>query len=389
MGSLELYVSSDNSYMKSRGDDSGLWIGTRFSSDRQLSQLSGWVRPKLKMYNSSLDAVRDFRSFITKAMADPTLAVQVLSPAVAHLSDSLFPDPVCSQDQLKSTVMRVSRVVPRPVTGIPRDQELLDNDAAGGDLKAFSRKILVTANDMARVSNGVGESLAGNSAFGEGVVYIPPDLLLTQSQSTSIGFSTVSSSQPTQESAQVHASNSNSFDLKCLIDKMKQSVNGVGEGVISGSSGKWNTAASARGSRGDSESRRPLSAALGGASLTKQLARHTEFPGMEVPSSARGFVSADKHKSTQQPFTGHPFPRPGRGLAAGTSITGDGKTACSWTLAAGSGCSQGSTSSTSAQAFSRALSRATGRDRPVGRLEHDSRDSFQSTMGMNCCDVCV
>jgi len=84
VGSLELYVSSDNSYMKSRGDDSGLWIGTRFSSDRQLSQLSGWVRPKLKMYSTSLDAVRDFRSFITKAMADPTLAVQVLSSSAAR-----------------------------------------------------------------------------------------------------------------------------------------------------------------------------------------------------------------------------------------------------------------------------------------------------------------
>jgi hypothetical protein len=45
--------------------------------DRQVAQLSGWVKPRVKKYTSFSSAMKSFRSFITTAAQDKTLVSKV------------------------------------------------------------------------------------------------------------------------------------------------------------------------------------------------------------------------------------------------------------------------------------------------------------------------
>ncbi|KAJ1396416.1 helicase C-terminal domain-containing protein, partial [Ochromonadaceae sp. CCMP2298] len=54
-----------------------LLMDDRFMNDRQLSQLSSWVRPRVKKFTSFVTAMSSFRSFITAAALDKELAPRV------------------------------------------------------------------------------------------------------------------------------------------------------------------------------------------------------------------------------------------------------------------------------------------------------------------------
>jgi Helicase C-terminal domain len=51
-------------------------LDDRFMPDKQASQLSSWVRPRLKKYTVFSQALQDFRTFISAAMNDNDLKVQ-------------------------------------------------------------------------------------------------------------------------------------------------------------------------------------------------------------------------------------------------------------------------------------------------------------------------
>jgi len=48
-------------------------LDDRFSSDAQLSQLSQWIRPRVKKYKGFNEAIKDFRSYLTAVVQDPSL----------------------------------------------------------------------------------------------------------------------------------------------------------------------------------------------------------------------------------------------------------------------------------------------------------------------------
>ena len=48
-------------------------LDDRFSSDAQLSQLSQWIRPRVKKYKGFNEAIKDFRSYMTAVVQDPSL----------------------------------------------------------------------------------------------------------------------------------------------------------------------------------------------------------------------------------------------------------------------------------------------------------------------------
>ena len=53
-------------------------LDDRFHYDKQVSQLSSWVRPRLKKYSQCTPALTDFRKFLSSAMIDPDLRVRAL-----------------------------------------------------------------------------------------------------------------------------------------------------------------------------------------------------------------------------------------------------------------------------------------------------------------------
>ena len=54
-----------------------LLLDDRFQADRQKSQLSGWVKSRVRNFNQFSDSLDNVRRFLTVAMEDPKLAVKV------------------------------------------------------------------------------------------------------------------------------------------------------------------------------------------------------------------------------------------------------------------------------------------------------------------------
>jgi hypothetical protein len=54
-------------------------LDDRFMTDRQLSQLSGWLRPRVKKYTNFSAAMKSFRGFVTTASQDKSLVSNVSS----------------------------------------------------------------------------------------------------------------------------------------------------------------------------------------------------------------------------------------------------------------------------------------------------------------------
>ena len=52
------------------------FVMKRFLSERQVNQLSSWVKPKLKKYTTCTSALQEFRKFVNYAIADPDLQVK-------------------------------------------------------------------------------------------------------------------------------------------------------------------------------------------------------------------------------------------------------------------------------------------------------------------------
>jgi len=59
-------------------------LDDRFMNDRQIAQLSGWVKPRVKKFTSFEAALKGFRAFITVAAQDKTLVSQSMAQRAAE-----------------------------------------------------------------------------------------------------------------------------------------------------------------------------------------------------------------------------------------------------------------------------------------------------------------
>ena len=136
-------------------------LDDRFQYDKQVSQLSSWVRPRLKKYAQFPSALSDFRRFITTAMADPDLKIPV--PVAVFESRT--------SGYLQSVAVRAAAAAAATAAVLAGEKE---------GAPPVMRVVAIRESDL---SSADGSSQRGGDGDGEGdgqVSYIDPALLLTQ-----------------------------------------------------------------------------------------------------------------------------------------------------------------------------------------------------------------
>lgn len=82
-------------------------LDNRFLADRQVDQLSAWLRPRVKKYNSFATAAGEFRAFLTAAMTDPYLDPKSRIPVPAPRISRPQPPPQSLQKSSTEVVRHV------------------------------------------------------------------------------------------------------------------------------------------------------------------------------------------------------------------------------------------------------------------------------------------
>lgn len=134
-------------------------LDDRFQNDKQVQQLSSWVRPRLSKYQRFPQALVEFRRFLTSAMADPDLKIPVPVPAAV---DSRPPGYVQAMAAIAASTAAAAAAA-----------------LEGSGNNFIMRKISIRESDLDRngdVAGGRGDG-DGDSA---GVSFIDPELLMTQ-----------------------------------------------------------------------------------------------------------------------------------------------------------------------------------------------------------------
>lgn len=141
-------------------------LDDRFHSEKQVNQLSSWVRPRLKKYIKFPTALVDFRRFLSSAMSDPELKIPV--PA-AVIVDSRPPGYVQAIAAIAAATASASAIAMN----------------SNGD-NTVTRKISIKESDLNLTSNLDKENQDTVNADGDGngdlngVSFINPALLMTQ-----------------------------------------------------------------------------------------------------------------------------------------------------------------------------------------------------------------
>ena len=141
-------------------------LDDRFQHEKQVNQLSSWVRPRLKKYPKFPTALVDFRRFLSSAMSDPELKIPV--PA-AVIIDSRPPGYVQAIAAIAAATASASVIAMN----------------SNGD-NTVTRKISIKESDLNLTSNLDKENQDTVNADGDGngdlngVSFINPALLMTQ-----------------------------------------------------------------------------------------------------------------------------------------------------------------------------------------------------------------
>ena len=137
-------------------------LDDRFQYDKQVSQLSSWVRPRLKKYAQFPTALTDFRRFITTAMADPDLKIPV--------SVTVFDRP---PGYMQNVAARVAASAAAAVLAVGSGE---------GGVVPVMRVVSIKESDL-NSADGSTQRDGDGEGEGEGdgqVSYIDPALLMTQ-----------------------------------------------------------------------------------------------------------------------------------------------------------------------------------------------------------------
>ena len=146
-------------------------LDDRFYNEKQVNQLSSWVRPRLKKYSKFPTALVDFRRFLSSAMSDPELKIPV---PTAVIVDSRPPGYVQAIAAIAAATASASAIAMN----------------SNGD-NTVTRKISIKESDLNLTSNLDKENQDTVNADGEGngdlngVSFINPALLMTQASEPS------------------------------------------------------------------------------------------------------------------------------------------------------------------------------------------------------------
>ena len=112
-------------------------LDDRFQNDRQVQQLSSWVRPRLCKYTKFPQALVEFRRFLTSAMADPDLKIPVPVPV-----------PAAVVSRVPEYLRAMATIAASTVAAAAAAAEL-----EGNGKNAMMRKISIRESDLERNSD--------------------------------------------------------------------------------------------------------------------------------------------------------------------------------------------------------------------------------------------